>query len=168
MDCRITREGCALVHPSLLLIGGSQIMCCFLADRLSPLAWLFSRRLRRLRREECSKLHYPAEKYRLFGVVAVIAVLWFVCVNQRETFGASSGYIDWVLFRVILPQITQMTQRNAASCIISQRKTGCLRLKLFCCFVVLGFVCVNQWDLRETFGASSVRIDWVLLRVILP
>ena len=39
-------------------------------------------------------LHYPAEKYRLFGVVAVIAVLWFVCVNQRETFGASSGYID--------------------------------------------------------------------------
>ena len=44
--------------------------------------------------EECSKLHYPAEKYRLFGVVAVIAVLWFVCVNQRETFGVSSGYID--------------------------------------------------------------------------
>ena len=37
----------------------------------------------------------------------------------------------------ILPQITQMTQRNAAGCIITQRKTGCLRLKqllLFCCF----------------------------------
>ena len=37
----------------------------------------------------------------------------------------------------ILPQITQMTQRNAAGCIISQRKTGCLRLMLlllFCCF----------------------------------
>src|SRR5574344_1580034 len=45
-----------------------------------------------------------------------------------------------------------MTQRNAASCIISQRKTVCLRLKLFCCFVVLGFVCVNQRDLRETLG----------------
>ena len=44
--------------------------------------------------DECSRLHYPAEKYRLFGVVAVIAVLWFVCVNQRETFGVSSGYID--------------------------------------------------------------------------
>ena len=26
----------------------------------------------------------------------------------------------------ILPQITQITQRNAASCIISQRKTGCV------------------------------------------
>ena len=34
--------------------------------------------------EECSRLHYHAEKDRLFGVVAVIAVLWFVCVNQRD------------------------------------------------------------------------------------
>ena len=34
----------------------------------------------------------------------------------------------------ILPQIAQMTQRNAASCIITQRKTVCLRLRLFCCF----------------------------------
>ena len=37
----------------------------------------------------------------------------------------------------ILPQIAQITQRNAAGCIITQRKTGCLRLKqllLFCCF----------------------------------
>ena len=37
--------------------------------------------------EECSKLHYPAEKDRLFEVVAVVAVLlfWgFVCVNQRD------------------------------------------------------------------------------------
>ena len=31
---------------------------------------------------------------QVVGVVAVIAVLWFVCVNQRETFGVSSGYID--------------------------------------------------------------------------
>ena len=36
----------------------------------------------------------------------------------------------------ILPQITQITQRNAAGCIISQRKTVSLRLRLFCCFVV--------------------------------
>ena len=48
----------------------------------------------------------------------------------------------------ILPQIAQMTQRNAAGCIISQRKTVCLRLMLFC---VLLFVCVNLRDLRETF-----------------
>ena len=63
----------------------------------------------------------------------------------------------------ILPQITQITQRNAASCIITQRKTGCLRLRLFCCFV-----CVNQRDQRETSGVSFVWIDRVLLRVILP
>ena len=36
----------------------------------------------------------------------------------------------------ILPQIAQMTQRNTASCIISQRKTGCLGVRLFCCFGV--------------------------------
>ena len=46
----------------------------------------------------------------------------------------------------ILPQITQITQRNAASCIISQRKTVCE------VSVVLGFICVNQRDLRETLG----------------
>ena len=82
-------------------------------------------------------------------------VLGFVCVNLRdlrETLGfylcvkIESSHVN------ILPQITQMTQRNAAGCIISQRKTDCLRLKLFCCFVVLGFVCVNQRDLRETLG----------------
>ena len=49
----------------------------------------------------------------------------------------------------ILPQIAQMTQRNAASCIISQRKTICLRLRLFCCFVV----CLrNLRDQREILG----------------
>ena len=45
--------------------------------------------------------------------------------------------------RPILSQITQITQRNAASCIISQRKTVCV------VNVVLGFVCDYQRDLRE-------------------
>ncbi len=36
----------------------------------------------------------------------------------------------------ILPQIAQITQRNTASCIISQRKTDSLRLRLFCRFGV--------------------------------
>ena len=63
----------------------------------------------------------------------------------------------------ILPQIAQITQRNAASCIISQRKTVCLRLRLFCCFV-----CVNQRDQRETSGVSFVWIDRVLLREYSP
>ena len=44
---------------------------------------------------------------------------------------------------MILPQITQITQRNAASCIISQRKTGWDGDE------VLWFVCVNQRDQRE-------------------
>ena len=59
----------------------------------------------------------------------------------------------------ILPQITQITQTNATGCIISQRKTGCLRLLqllLFCC---LGFVCVNLRDLRETLGFRLCNID---------
>ena len=48
--------------------------------------------------------------------------------------------------RVILPQIAQMTQRNAVDGIISQRKTVCA------VNVVLGFVCVNQRNQRETLG----------------
>ena len=62
----------------------------------------------------------------------------------------------------ILPQIAQITQRNAASCIISQRKTGWVGCEIhsfivvFVVIVVLGFVCDY---LRETSGGSSVRID---------
>ena len=65
----------------------------------------------------------------------------------------------------ILPQIPQIPQRNAASCIITQRKTGCLRLKLFCCF---------RFCLRKSAGSagesavSFVLIDWVLLREYSP
>ena len=44
--------------------------------------------------EECSKLHYHAEKDSLFVSVVFIVVLWFVCDNQRdlrETLGISSS-----------------------------------------------------------------------------
>ena len=54
--------------------------------------------------------------------------------------------------RVILPQIAQMTQRNAVDCIISQRKTVCA------VNVVLGFVCVNLRDQRETLGFLLCRL----------
>src|SRR5574344_932303 len=65
----------------------------------------------------------------------------------------------------ILPQIAQMTQRNAASCIITQRKTVCLRLRLFWGFIV----CLRK-SARSAgyFGVSFVLIDGVLLCVILP
>ena len=54
----------------------------------------------------------------------------------------------------ILPQIAQMTQRNAASCIISQRKTGWVGGEVYVVWgfggsVVLGFVCDHLRDLRE-------------------
>ncbi len=67
--------------------------------------------------------------------------------------------------RVILPQIAQITQRNAASCIISQRKTGWVGygvhsvIVVFVVIAVLGFVCDY---LRETSGVSFVWIDRVL------
>ena len=52
----------------------------------------------------------------------------------------------------IFPQITQMTQRNAAGCIISQRKTVSFEVKDVLLF--WGFVCVNLRDQRETSGVS--------------
>ena len=58
----------------------------------------------------------------------------------------------------ILPQIAQMTQRNAAGCIISQRKTVSSGGVVVGVIVVLGFVCVNQRDLRETLGAFLCRL----------
>ena len=79
--------------------------------------------------EECSKLHYFADKDRLvIVVIVVIGALGFVVRlrhlrDQRETLGFRLCNIDRVLLRVILPQITRITQRNAASCIIPQRKT---------------------------------------------
>ena len=59
--------------------------------------------------------------------------------------------------------MAQNTQRNAASCIITQRKTGCvsnavLRFRASCLefvvvsFIVLWFVCEYLPDLRETLG----------------
>ncbi len=56
----------------------------------------------------------------------------------------------------ILPQIAQITQRNAAGCIIPQRKTGCLRLRLFWGFVV----CLRK-SARSAgdIGVSFVYID---------
>ena len=98
--------------------------------------------------EECSKLYYLAEKF-----------VWIIGVNEDYL------VIVWVLLRVILPQITQITQRNTASCIITQRKTDCLRLMLFCCFgVCLRLSARSAGDI----GVSFVLIDWVLLRWYSP
>ncbi len=58
--------------------------------------------------------------------------------DLRETLGFRLCNIAWVLLRVILPQIALITQRNAASCIISQRKTVWVGV-VFVVFVVLSF-----------------------------
>ena len=123
---------------------------------------VFSRRSRRSRRGMQQAALYRRERHLVVSVV-----LGFVCVNQRnlrETLGFLCT-IDWVLLRVILPQIAQIPQRNAASCIISQRKTGCLRLLqllLFCCF---GFCLRKSARSAGDFGVSFVLIDWVRLRL---
>ena len=77
----------------------------------------------------------------------------FISVNQRdqrETLGFRLCNIAWVLLRVILPQIALITQRNAASCIISQRKTGWLLwllwlLELWGFFVIIWEICGRYW-----------------------
>ncbi len=55
----------------------------------------------------------------------------------------------------ILPQITQIPQTNAASCIIPQRKAVSFEVKDVLSF--WGFVCVNLRDQRETSGVSFVQ-----------
>ena len=61
---------------------------------------------------------------RLFGVSVVLG---FVSVNLRDL-RETLGFLGWLIeysYVNILPQIALITQRNAASCIISQIKTGC-------------------------------------------
>ncbi len=78
------------------------------------------------------------------------SLLLFHLRHQRETYW---GFFFAILLEyshvIILPQMAQITQRNTASCIISQRKTV---RDGYCCFVVLWFVCDYQRDLRETLG----------------
>ncbi len=103
--------------------------------------------------EECSKLHYIADKDSLFEVKAVLG---FVCVNLRdlrETLGFSLCKLLEYSYVNILPQIAQISQRNTTSCIISQRKTDCLRLRLFCRFgVCLRLSARSAGDLLFFFG----------------
>ncbi len=52
----------------------------------------------------------------------------------------------------ILPQIAQITQRNAAGCIITQRKTDWVGGEFYVVLLFWGFVCVNLRDQREILG----------------
>src|SRR5574344_199168 len=76
------------------------------------------------------------------------SLLLFRLRHLRETLGFSlCGLFEYYPVN-ILPQITLITQRNTASCIITQRKTDWS----LCGFGGWGFVCVNLRDLRETLG----------------
>ena len=88
------------------------------------------------------------------------SLLLFRLRHLRETLGFSlCGLFEYYPVN-ILPQITLITQRNTTSCIISQRKTDSLRLRLCCCFGV----CLRK-SARSAgdIGVSFVRIAWVLL-----
>ena len=61
-----------------------------------------------------AELYYFAEKDRLFEVKAVLGFVCDYLRDLRETLGFHLCNIAWVLLRVILPQITQITQRNTA------------------------------------------------------
>ena len=77
---------------------------------------LFSRRLRRSRRGMQQGCIISQRKTVSFEVKDVLLFWGFVCVNlrdQRETLGLiCANRLSTLAF--ILPQITQMTQRNAA------------------------------------------------------
>ena len=100
-------------------------------------------------------LYYYAEKDRL-------ELVWFwglgFCLRKSARYAGDIGVSIEVSCVIILPQIAQITQRNTASCIISQRKTGCLRLRMFCCLLFV--VCLRK-SARSAgdFGVSSVWID---------
>ena len=77
--------------------------------------------------------------------------------------------IDWVLLCEYSPaDYADYAERNAASCIIPQRKTGWVGGEFYVVLLFLGFVCVNLRDLRETLGFHLCNIDWVLLREYSP
>ena len=92
---------------------------------------------------------------RLFVVVGDLGGC--LC-NLRETLGFRLCRLIEYSCVDILPQIAQITQRNTASCIISQRKTSCLRLRLF-----WGFgVCLRKS--ARSAGDIGVSIEYSYVR----
>ena len=99
----------------------------FCADSLSPLACYSPADYADYAEKECSKLHYFAEKDRLMFVV-FWCCLGFICDNLRdlrETSGVSFVQYSLSPLACYSPaDYADYAERNAASCIITQRKTG--------------------------------------------
>jgi hypothetical protein len=104
-----------------------------------------------------------SRRERQIGEVNVVLwVLGFVCDNLRdlrETLGFLCADRLSTL-ACILPQIAQITQRNAASCIISQRKTVCDVV------VVLGFVCVISEICERYWGFFVQLIEYSYVNIL--
>ena len=133
---------------------------CFLcANCLSTLAWIFSRRYRRWRRGIQLSCIISQRKTgcSLFSFMACLRLsawsawdlLGFICANRLST-------LAWIFSRRLRRWRRGMQQ---AALYRRERQVvwGCCS---YCYFVVLGFVCVNLRDLRETLGFLLSTLMW--------
>ena len=113
-------------------IDNNFIFCCF-----------FCKFLLRLIARECSKLHHHAEDFvgGYWGCLRLSA-------GSARDIGVSSVLIDWVLLRVILPQMAQITQRGMQQAALFRRERQ-IGVSLAWGIVVLLFICDYLRDLRE-------------------
>ena len=92
----------------------------------------------------------------------------FVCVNQRDLREIYWGFFCADCLSTLAcyspADSADHAETNAASCIISQRKTDCVSNTVLWFGVRLRLSAGSAGDI----GVYSVRIDWVRLRVILP
>ena len=87
--------------------------------------------------EECSKLHYFAEKDSLFKIKAVLLFWGFVCVNLRDL-RETLGFLLSTLTCLFSRRLRRLRRGIQHGCIISQRKTDwdgseVVEALLFCC-----------------------------------
>ena len=154
-----------------LRVSAGDIWGFIYADRLSPLA-CYSPADGADHAEECSKLHYFADKDRLFEVKAVfcfvVYCLGVVCDylrNQRETLGfLLCGLTEYscMLFSRRLRRSRRRMQQ--AALLRRERQLGVVHVVLwlfevYCLeFIVLRFGCEYLRDLRETLWFLVCRL----------
>ena len=113
--------------------------------------------------EECSKLHYIAEKDRQVRL-RLFCCLWFVCVNLRDLRETCWGLcVQYRLskFGCVFSRRLRRSRReecSGAALFRRERQIGEVNVVLWVLSsVVLGFVCDYLRDLRENRPFKSVR-----------
>ena len=101
-----------------------------------------------------AKLHYFAEKDRLFKIKAVLLFWGFICVNLRDL-RETLGFLLSALTCLFSRRLRRLRRGIQHGCIISQRMTGCLRLRLFW---GLG-VCLR----KSARSAGDIGVSFVLI-----